>query len=211
MRATCIPRHMPKYGFFQILARCAACAFPLMPLSPNPPGTRIPSHLRNCSSVSDSRCPDPSSSVASIHLTSSFLVSCTAAWCRAQTKDWYASSPPLMYLPTTPMISGLDACASSTFEANFPHLALSQTVSMRSFEACSNSKVLSSILMMRCSAKTRTTWKRFFWSCALMILFDAMLHWLAIFLRVPSSSSWAQRHTTKSAWMPAASSALTEC
>eukprot|EP00971_Amphidinium_carterae_P082891 1639876-Amphidinium_carterae.1 len=40
---------------------------------------------------------------------SSFLVSCTAAWCRAQTKDWYASSPPLMYLPTTPMISGLDA------------------------------------------------------------------------------------------------------
>lgn len=43
MTATCIPKQMPRNGFFFSLANVHALTLPSTPLPPNPPGHRMPS------------------------------------------------------------------------------------------------------------------------------------------------------------------------
>ena len=45
--AICIPRHIPRYGTLFSRAYLAARIFPWTPLSPKPPGTKMPSALWN--------------------------------------------------------------------------------------------------------------------------------------------------------------------
>ena len=40
--ASCIPKHIPKYGILFSLAYLIAAIFPSEPRSPNPPGTKMP-------------------------------------------------------------------------------------------------------------------------------------------------------------------------
>ena len=39
---SCIPKQIPKKGIFIFLATFIAFSLPILPSSPNPPGTRIP-------------------------------------------------------------------------------------------------------------------------------------------------------------------------
>ncbi|CRH74916.1 Uncharacterised protein [Chlamydia trachomatis] len=43
MDANCMPKQIPKKGFFVVRANSVAAIFPSIPRSPKPPGTRIPS------------------------------------------------------------------------------------------------------------------------------------------------------------------------
>ena len=50
--AICNPKQIPRYGVDEVRAYSAANIFPSIPLSPNPPGTKIPSAFFNLSQES---------------------------------------------------------------------------------------------------------------------------------------------------------------
>mmetsp|Transcript_9992 Transcript_9992/g.14066 ORF Transcript_9992/g.14066 Transcript_9992/m.14066 type:complete len:212 (+) Transcript_9992:177-812(+) len=78
--AACIPIHIPKNGILFSRAYFIADIFPSKALSPNPPGTKIPSHFFNLSHASFpnlsslSNSPQSSKLAASIQSMTSFLL-----------------------------------------------------------------------------------------------------------------------------------------
>jgi len=76
--AHCNPRHIPKKGIFFSLAYLTAFILPSIPLSPKPPGTRIPeTPLRSLSGESNSYCS------ALIVLTITLVLFSAPAWIKA--------------------------------------------------------------------------------------------------------------------------------
>ena len=69
MTAHCIPKHIPRNGILFSLAYFIAEIFPSIPLSPNPPGTKIPS-----TPLSSSLTSPVSTSSALTHLILTFAL-----------------------------------------------------------------------------------------------------------------------------------------
>mmetsp|Transcript_67541 Transcript_67541/g.161225 ORF Transcript_67541/g.161225 Transcript_67541/m.161225 type:complete len:209 (+) Transcript_67541:558-1184(+) len=100
--AHCIPRQIPRNGFFSSRANRHARTLPITPRSPKPPGTRMPWHFFSWSIaiLCTSLAADSSRSSAHTHTISSFRFAEIAACWRALVTERYASVPDV-YLPTS--------------------------------------------------------------------------------------------------------------
>ena len=101
--AICIPRQIPNSGTLFSRAYLIASIIPSIPLSPNPPGTMIPSHLQRIFSA-------VSLVISSELIHSMFtLASFTMPPClRASATDRYASGRAT-YFPTRPIVTSFFA------------------------------------------------------------------------------------------------------
>mmetsp|Transcript_1626 Transcript_1626/g.4201 ORF Transcript_1626/g.4201 Transcript_1626/m.4201 type:complete len:344 (+) Transcript_1626:407-1438(+) len=208
--AICIPRQMPRKGFFAVRAWLMAQILPSTPRLPKPPGTSTPPAVRSLLQASSypawlSALVDSSRWSASIQTISSLLLALMQACCSALMTDRYASDSPV-YLPTMAILT-----SSLRLSQRSASVDRQWARSRRSAWDCGSPRCFMSVLCTSWSAMMSGTRQMLLTSCMVSTLASGTWQNSDSLLRTLWSSGSEQRHAIMRGLMPRERSTATLC